>query len=274
MALFEPATPKEAFKSSKWIEAMKEELNVINLNKTWSLVIRPKHHHVLGVKWVFRKKFNSDRSLTKHKAKLVVKGFTQLLDMDYHEIFASVARMDTIRLLITLSTMFKWQIFHLDIKSAFSNGDFDWARCIDDCKSTSGYVFFLENGAFCWNSKKQKATAQSSAKAKYIATTTAANQAIWVRKILVDLGFLHVLLAKLYVDNKSVIAMVKNPIFHIRTKHIKVKYHALREAKKNQEISIQHCSFKDQLADILTKPLPLPRFKELRHKLNVNQASV
>lgn len=95
-----------------------------------------------------------------------------------------------------------------------------------------------------------------------------------MKKILTDLGFLHVPPAKLYVDNKSAIAMVKNPVFHSRTKHIKVKYHALREAEKDEDISVQHCSSSDQLADILTKPLHLSRFEELRRKLNIQQASI
>ncbi|EOY17849.1 Copia-like retrotransposable element, putative [Theobroma cacao] len=123
VAAFEPATPEEAVLSPEWKEAMKEEMKMINLNKTWSLVDRPKHHHVLGVKWVFRMKLNSDGSLNKHKARLVVKGFAQLPGVDYHETFAPVARMDTIRLLLALSAKFKWKMFHLDIKSAFLNGD-------------------------------------------------------------------------------------------------------------------------------------------------------
>lgn len=102
----------------------------------------------------------------------------------------------------------------------FSDGD--QAGCIDDSKITSGYVFSIENGSFCGNLKKQETTAQSAVEAKYTAAATAANQAIWMRKVLVDLGFLHVSPAGLYVDTKSAIAMAKNPVFHNRTKHIKV----------------------------------------------------
>ncbi|XP_017628838.1 secreted RxLR effector protein 161-like [Gossypium arboreum] len=65
--------------------------------------------------------------------------------------------------------------------------DSDWAGSLDDMKSTSGYVFNLGSGAICWSSKKQQVVAQSTAEAEYI--TAAANQAIWLRNLLSDLGF-------------------------------------------------------------------------------------
>ncbi|XP_031277509.1 secreted RxLR effector protein 161-like [Pistacia vera] len=62
--------------------------------------------------------------------------------------------------------------------------DSDWAGSIDDMKSTSGYVFFLNSGAVCWLSKRQATIAQSTGKAEYISTVAIVNQAIWLRKIL------------------------------------------------------------------------------------------
>ncbi|WJZ88530.1 hypothetical protein VitviT2T_007819 [Vitis vinifera] len=78
---------------------MQEELKMINKNETWQLVERPKNHKVIGVKWVFKTKLNSDGSICKHKARLVVKGYAQHYGVDYQETFALVARYDTIRLL-------------------------------------------------------------------------------------------------------------------------------------------------------------------------------
>lgn len=66
--------------------------------------------------------------------------------------------------------------------------DSDWAGSIEDSKSTSGYVFSLGSGVFSWNTKKQEVVAQSPAEAEYISAAAASNQAIWPRKLLIDLG--------------------------------------------------------------------------------------
>jgi hypothetical protein len=77
---------------------------------------------VIGVKWVFRTKFNPDGSINKHKARLVVKGYSQIFGIDYSDTFAPVARHDTIRLLLAIVAQKGWQVFHMDVKSAFLNG--------------------------------------------------------------------------------------------------------------------------------------------------------
>ena len=74
---------------------------------------------VIGVKWVFRTKFNVDGSVNKYKAKLVVKGYTHVFGVDFSKTFAPVARLDTIRLLLTIAVQKNWKVFQLDVKSAF-----------------------------------------------------------------------------------------------------------------------------------------------------------
>lgn len=105
-----------------------------------------------------------------------------------------------------------------------------------------------------------------------VASTT--NQAIWVRKVLHDLTIPQLKATDLWLDNKSVIAIAKNLVFHGKTKHISVKYHALRDADKKGEICIHYCPFEDQLADIMTKALKKQMFKFQRNKLMVHQASI
>ena len=73
------------------------------------------------------------------------------------------------------------------------------------------------------------------------------------------------------VDNKSVIAITKNHVQHGRTKHINVKFHAIREAEKLGEINVMHFNFEDQLGDIMTKALPKARFETLRRSLGVSR---
>ncbi|GJS47878.1 retrovirus-related pol polyprotein from transposon RE1 [Tanacetum coccineum] len=133
--------------------------------------------------------------------------------------------------------------------------DSDWAGSIDDSKSTSGYIFTLGSGVFCWNSKKQSVVAQSSAEAEYISVAGAVNHAIWIRKLLSDLDLTQEGPTAIFCDNKSAIAIAENPVQHGRTKHINVKYHAIREAEKNEEVKLKYCTSETQLADMLTKSI-------------------
>ncbi|KAG6383152.1 hypothetical protein SASPL_157102 [Salvia splendens] len=101
--------------------------------------------------------------------------------------------------------------------------DSDWGGSTDDMKSTSGYTFSLGSGIFSWSSKKQDCVAQSSAEAEYVATALTTSQAIWLRRILRYMGEHQENPTEIYCDNKSAIAMAKNPIHHNRTKHIAIK---------------------------------------------------
>ena len=103
VAAIEPTNYVEAATDQKWLDAMKEELKMIEKNQTWELVDRPQHKKAIGVKWIFRTKLNSDGSVNKYKARLVVKGYAQMFGVDFSETFAPVARMDIIRMLLALA---------------------------------------------------------------------------------------------------------------------------------------------------------------------------
>ncbi|GKV16599.1 hypothetical protein SLEP1_g27221 [Rubroshorea leprosula] len=122
LASAEPNCFKEATKQQVWIDAMKEELSMIEKNQTWCLIPKPDDKKPIGVKWLFRTKLNPDGSIHKHKARLVVKRYAQQPRVDYEQTYAPVARHDTIRLLIALAANFGWKLFHMDVKSAFLNG--------------------------------------------------------------------------------------------------------------------------------------------------------
>lgn len=77
---------------------------------------------MIGVKWIFRTKRNPNGSVNKHKARLVVKGYTQVWGVDFSNTFALVARLDTIRMLLSIGVQKSWKIFQMDVKSAFLNG--------------------------------------------------------------------------------------------------------------------------------------------------------
>lgn len=114
----ENITFEEAVRDKKWQAAMDEEITAIERNETWELVELPRGHQPIGVKWVYKKKMNAQGEIERYKARLVAKGYRQNAGIDYDEVFAPVARMETIRLLISQAAQFKWP----DVKSAFLNG--------------------------------------------------------------------------------------------------------------------------------------------------------
>ncbi|KAA0060231.1 Retrovirus-related Pol polyprotein from transposon TNT 1-94 [Cucumis melo var. makuwa] len=102
--------------------AMDEEIEAIKRNNTWELTDLPKGHKTIGVKWVYKIKLKENDEVDKYKVRLVAKGYKQEFDVDYKEVFAPVARHDTIRLVVSLAAQNSWLLFQLDVKSAFLYG--------------------------------------------------------------------------------------------------------------------------------------------------------
>ncbi|CAL9004184.1 unnamed protein product, partial [Prunus brigantina] len=126
MALVESTDPlhfEEAVKSVNWRLAMNSEIKSIEKNQTWTLTELPAGAKRIGVKWVYKTKYNEHGQIDKYKARLVAKGYSQKYGVDYTEVFAPVARMDTIRMIIALAAQKNWTIFQLDVKSAFLHGE-------------------------------------------------------------------------------------------------------------------------------------------------------
>lgn len=94
----------------------------IKKKNTWELVDLPKGKEVIGVKWVYKTKRNVEGKIERHKAKLVFKGYKQQQGRDYEENFAPVARMETIRAVLTIAAQHKWKVYQMDAKSTFLNG--------------------------------------------------------------------------------------------------------------------------------------------------------
>eukprot|EP00253_Pinus_taeda_P035126 PITA_35126 len=118
----DPIHFEDAIKDKKWIEAMDEEINAIERNKTWDLVELPKGKEVIGVKWVYKTKSNNEGKIERQKARLVVKGYKQQYGRDYDETFVPVERMETVRTVLSIAAQHKWKIYQMDVKSAFLNG--------------------------------------------------------------------------------------------------------------------------------------------------------
>jgi len=147
--------------------------------------------------------------------------------------------------------------------------DSDLAGDVNDRKCTSGLIFFVVGGPIAWQSAKQKVVALSSYEAEYIAAVGAACEAVWLARLLAELIGGAVLVSKLKVDNKSAIALMKNPVHHDRSKHIDVKFHFIRECCDGKLIDVEFVGTELQLGDILTKALGRVRFQELRGEIDM-----
>jgi len=508
----EPTCFREAAGNGDWMAAMDSEIQSINKNKTWDLVKLPAGHKPIGLKWVYKLKKNAEGEVVKHKARLVAKGYVQKQGIDYEEVFAPVARLDTVRPLLAMAANWGWEVHHLDVKTAFLNGElvedvyvaqpegyavkgkeqlvyklskalyglkqaprawnvkldnslkklkfrkcasepavytrgvgkarvilgvyvddlivtgsdpseiatfkkqmtsefemsdlgllsyylgievkqevdcvtirqtgyakkvltrFGMADCnptkvpitpgtklqddkggkpvdsteyrrvigclryllhtrpdlyfsvglasrfmerptvmhwnavkqvlrylkgtlnyglvytreereerlvgYSDCdlagdvkqrRSTGGMAFYLNESLITWCSHKEKNVAISSCEAEFMAATGAAMQAMWLRTLLSELTTMKPKRVTLYVDNKSAIQLMKNPVFHGRSKHIDIKFHYIRECVERDQIEVKWIGTLEQRADPLTKAMTVVKLSEMRHLLGVRE---
>ncbi|CAJ2667154.1 unnamed protein product [Trifolium pratense] len=145
--------------------------------------------------------------------------------------------------------------------------DFDWSGDKVERRSTMGYIFTLFNCPISWSSKKQSVVALSTCEAEYISACNAACQGIWLLALLQEMKIDIEQEVELMVDNKSAINLAKNPIAHGRSKHIETKFHFLRDQVTKGKIKMTYCNTEKQMADVLTKPLKIDRFKDLRRMM-------
>ncbi|KAG7547574.1 Zinc finger CCHC-type superfamily [Arabidopsis suecica] len=509
----EPWDYNDAKDIKEWKEACNEEISSITKNRTWDLVDLPVGAKPIGLKWVFKIKRNSDGSINKHKARLVAKGYVQRHGIDFDEVFAPVARIETVRFIIALAASNGWEVHHLDVKTAFLHGELkeevyvsqpegyvtegeenkvyrlhkalyglkqaprawnnklnaileelkfvkcskepslyrkrenkdllvvavyvddllvtgstlkmivefkkgmaekfemsdlgkltyylgiqvtqsedgillsqeryaskileetgfgecnavhipmcanlklskaqeekgidekeyrrnigclryllhtrpDLSYCVgvlsrymhepkeshgaalkqilrylqgtrsyglcfkrvnktellgfsdsshnvdeDDGRSTTGHIFYLNDCPITWCSQKQDTVALSSCEAEFMAATEAAKQAIWLQELLEEVTAKPCGKVPIFIDNKSAIALTKNPVFHGRSKHIHKKYHFIRECVQNELVEVEHIPGEVQKADMLTKALGRTKFKEMRDLVGVHDVT-
>nr|GEV64126.1 ribonuclease H-like domain, reverse transcriptase, RNA-dependent DNA polymerase [Tanacetum cinerariifolium] len=359
----------------KWIEAMQVEIDSINKNNIWKLTTLPQDHKAIGLKWVFKTKRDANGEILKHKARLVAKGYIQEHGIDFDEVFAPFARIETIRLILALAAYNKWEtedkekvyrlrkalyglrqaprawytkldktlkllnfkkcalehakeiesfkyqmqeqfemsdlgllVYYLGIEvtqkwgeisikqtgyatkilkdtgmldcndakipmepglklTKLSYSDSSYGVNTQEGKDTTGIVFYFGNSPITWSTKKQGTVALSSCKSEFIAATAIATQALWLKRLLSKITDSNEENITIHVDNKSAIALIKNPVFHGRSEHIDTKYHFIRECVEKEDLTVEHISGEQQRADILKKALPMIRFVTMRHIL-------
>jgi len=140
-------------------------------------------------------------------------------------------------------TSIDYRLRFCQVKNFILHGysDSNWTSCVDDIRSTSSYCFSFGSVIFSWSSKKQEVIAQSTAEAEYVVSTNAMNQAIWIRKLMADLQMEQKESTRILVDNQAAISIAKNPVFHGKMKHFKMKLYFQREVQKEGEIQLIYC---------------------------------
>ena len=141
-----PKSVSEAQTHPGWQQAMIEEMTALHANNTWELVPLPSGKSIVGCRWVYTVKVGPDGKIDRLKARLVAKGYTQVFGLDYGDTFSSVAKIASIRLLISLAAMRHWSIYQLDIKNAFLHGELTEEVYMEQ---PPGFVAQGESGLVC-----------------------------------------------------------------------------------------------------------------------------
>ena len=162
----EPGTINEAWQGNfkrQWKEATDSEYQSLISNHTWELVSPPSNKNIVGNRWIFKVKRNSDGTVDRFKARLVAQGYSQTEGIDYDEVFSPVARYTSIRSLLALATVKDWHVHQMDVKTAFLQGSIDTEIFMEQpvgyvnkskpnhvCKLQKS-IYGLKQAARCWN---------------------------------------------------------------------------------------------------------------------------
>ncbi|GJS14519.1 hypothetical protein Tco_0408991 [Tanacetum coccineum] len=143
---------------------------------------------------------------------------------------------------------------------AYSDSDYAGANL--DRKSTTGGCQFLGSRLISWQCKKQTILAASTTEVKYVAAASYCGQVLWIQNQMLDYGF-NFINTKIHIDNESTICIVKNPVYHSKTKHIEIRHHFIRDSYEKKLIRVEKIHTDFNVADLLTKAFDGPRFNFL-----------
>ncbi|GKD40964.1 retrovirus-related pol polyprotein from transposon TNT 1-94 [Tanacetum coccineum] len=230
---------------------------------------------VIALKWIYKVKLDEYGDVLKNKARLVVKGYLQEKGINFEESFASVARLEAIRIFIANAASKNITKALYDLKQAprawydtlskfllakgFSKGVVDPTLFIQ----RTGKHILHGSLLVSWSSKKRTSTSISSTEAEYIAMSGCCAQILWMRSQLTDYSFAYKHIP-LYCNNKSAIALCCNNVQHSRSKHIDIRHHFIREQVDKGVVELYFVRTAYLLADIFTKALPRVRFEFIR----------
>ncbi|GJY94588.1 putative ribonuclease H-like domain-containing protein [Tanacetum coccineum] len=143
---------------------------------------------------------------------------------------------------------------------AYNNSDYAGASL--DRKSTIGGCQFLRSRLISWQCKKQTIVATSTIEVEYVAAASCCGQVLWIQNQMLDYGY-NFMNTKIFIDNESTICIVKNPVFHSKTKHIEIRHHFIRDSNEKKLIQMIKIHTYHNVADLLTKAFNVGKFQYL-----------
>uniref|UniRef100_A0A2N9I442 Integrase catalytic domain-containing protein n=1 Tax=Fagus sylvatica TaxID=28930 RepID=A0A2N9I442_FAGSY len=210
-SLVVPKSYREALSHPGWRKAMEEEMHALELNHTWDLIPKPAGTSIVGCRWVFTVKQNPDGTVDRLKARLVAKGFTQTYGLDYTETFSPVAKLNSIRIIISLAANLDWPLHQLDVKNAFLHGDLtetvymtqppgfeSKGECVCHLKKS---IYGLKQSPRAWFDKFSKAVVSHGM------TRSQADHSVFFKKTRTDLGKLRYFLGIEVARSKAGISL-------------------------------------------------------------------
>ena len=146
----------------------------------------------------------------------------------------------------------------------------DYARDLDDKRSTTGYVFTLGEEPICCKSMVQSLVALSTTESEYMAIVEAAKEALWLAGLVKELGIQQGGV-QLHCDSQSVIFLEKNQVYHARTKHIDMRFHKIGELVSSSELLLENIHTSKNAAGMLTKPIIIEKSKHYLDLINISR---
>ncbi|RDX95939.1 hypothetical protein CR513_21462, partial [Mucuna pruriens] len=207
-------------------------MKALEKNSNWDIVDRPKDKRVVGCRWIYTIKCKPDGTLERYKARLVAKGYTQTYGIDYEETFSLVAKMNMVRVVISLVAHFGWNLQQFDVKNSFLHGDLEKEVYME-----------IPLGLYSQSEKN--------------------------KIILDDLKVKYERPIKLFYDNNSTISTIHNSVQHSRIKQIEIDKHFIKKKLKSGLVVTTHVPTRLQVVDVFTKGVPTARFQELNDKLGM-----
>ncbi|KAJ3002436.1 hypothetical protein NUW54_g5847 [Trametes sanguinea] len=146
--------------------------------------------------------------------------------------------------------------------------DSDWGSDPSTRRSQTGYFLKLAGGVFSWQSRAQKTVAHSSTEAEYMAISDCSRQVVWIRNLMSEIGY-QLGPIPIAGDNQGSLFMGSNPVTESRSKHIDIRYHAIREYIENKQIEVYFVDGSNNPADLFTKNLGHVKFTKFRGELGL-----
>ncbi|GJX87330.1 retrovirus-related pol polyprotein from transposon TNT 1-94 [Tanacetum coccineum] len=288
----EPKNIKEAMADSAWIKVMQDEIHKFERLDVWELVDRPLCQNVINMKWLWKNKCDEENTVIRNKARLVAKGYGQQEGIDFKESFASVARLEAVRLFVGYAAYKSFPVYQMDVKTTFLNGPLKEEVYInqpdgfvdphhpDKVSRLKKALYGLKKAPRTWYdelsnflvskgfSKGSIDPTLCSMATKHLDSDLMVSTVLWLRTQLTDYGF-HFDKIPMYCDSKIAIAILCNPVQHSRTKHIDVRYHFIKEQVEKGIVELFFVETEYQLVNVTKAFIRKDRFKYLVQRLSM-----